>query len=314
MTLILAFVITGAFAQTAIPGEDVIDYVSTDVEATTQVTLGKTIPLYALPDAYYHPSYNPATGAGLTLGYTWTWTPSGGEITLANASDNYVEVTGVTAGTGYTVEVYESGPLCNDASSPESITIDVLNTPTFSITTPALASYEYCVGDASLPATSVIYTITDNGATYYRTSWDLEIYTENASGTPDEWFDVAGVSLGAVQDFAVEYTEGSPQATTNPGTVDITSGLAAWSLMGAGTKTTVYVFTLRSINDIVSRRGDFLTIDGGGGDVSAPASTDFIYYDVAGVSPQATTDVLTITVHPAPVTGPIYHIGNTWAQ
>lgn len=309
----MAFVITGTFAQTPIPGEDVVDYTSTVTEASTQVTVGKTIPLYAYPDNYFHPSYDPATGTGITAGFSWTWTPSGAEITLGGAADNYVEVTGATVGTGYTVSVVENGPSCSDATA-ETITIDVLATPTYSLTTPAAASYEDCVGGGSLPAASVVATIVDNGASNYRLVWDLEIYTEDNTGTPDEWFDVAGASLGAVQAFAVENTQASPQAVAAPGAVDITSGIASWGLMGAGTKTTVYVYTLRAINDIVTRRGDFLTIDGGGGDVSATTPADFMYYDVLGANPSVATDVLTITVNPAPVTGPIYHISNTWAN
>lgn len=316
------FFMAGAMAQVVIPGwEDGTaggpgNYVSTATEATTAVTVGKTIPLYAEPDGYYHPSYNPIDGTGLTAGFTWTWTPSGAQITLAGGVGNYIEVTGVTVGGPYTVSVYESSALCDDGT-PEEIDISVLATPSFSITAPANPTYAYCAGDPLLPA-AVTATIAANGASNYRLIWDLEIYT--MSGAPmaaDEWFDSdKTTSLGAAQDWAILWEDDNPDAVAASGDYDITTVAGGFTTIGS--KSTVYVYTLRGINDVVSRRGDFLTIDDGTQGVLNPVNTaaddDFMYYDVAGVNPLATTDVLTVIVHPTPVTGPIFHISNTWQQ
>ena len=57
-----------------------------------------------------------------------------------------------------------------------------------------------------------------------------------------------------------------------------------------------------SINDQASRFGDFINLDG---DDTVPG--DFNYYNIGGQQ-------LVVTVNPAPVTGPIYHISNTWAN
>lgn len=315
LTLVMAFVISGAFAQFPIPGEDVVDYVSTVTEGTITVTEGTTVPLYALPDVYFSSTYDPATGTGINAGHTWTWTPPvGGEVTLAGGSANYIQATGVTAGGPYTVSVVENGA-CGASAATETIDVNVIETPSFSLTTPAAATYTDCEGGAGLPAVSVLATIAANGASNYRIAWDLEIYTEDNTGTPDNWYDTDGSDLGLVQAFAEQSTQASPQTVAAAGDVDITS-VAGWVLQGPGTKATVYVYTLRYINDAISRKGDFLAIDAGfgTGDVTAPIASDFTYCDYAGTLGAATTDVLTITVNPAPTTGPIYHISNTWAN
>lgn len=317
------FATAGLFAQ--IPGYTDgagtgTNYVSTATQATTDVTVGKTIPLFATPDSYYHPSYDPEDGSGLTAGFTWTWstTAGTGSVTLGSAAANYVEVTGATVGAA-TVEVYESGALCADAT-PESIAINIMATPSVSITAPA-TDIEECEGDPSLDlgTTSVVATIANNGASNYRLVWSLEIYTENSSATPDEWFDTdLSTSLGAVQAFAEEYTQALPQAVAASGAVDITSvGAPNTDFITINNKTTVYTYTLTAINDLVSRRSDFLTIDdavqGAGNAVNSATAGDFMYYDINGVNPLANTDVITITVHPVPSTGPIFHIDNDWA-
>jgi hypothetical protein len=296
----------GVFAQTAIPGYDDgasgSNYVNTTIEATTDVTIGKTIPLYADPDSYYHPSYDPITGNGLTTGFSWTWstTAGTGSVTLGTGTDNYNTITGGTVGTA-TVSVVENGPLCSDGTS-EDITINILAEPSASLS--STTNLELCVGNAGLPSSAIQATITDNSATDYHLVWTLEIYTENSSGTADEWFDASLGSLGAAQDYAEEYTLAAPdESQTAPGTFNLTAAVP--NLLANADKTTVYEYTLTSINDLVSRRGDFLTIDGSG-DVNSTAWDDFTYYTVG--------ETLTITIHPTPKTGPIYHISNTWAQ
>ena len=295
----------GVFAQTVIPGYDDgasgSNYNSTDVEATTDVTTGKTIPLYAEPDSYYHPTYDPTTGSGLTTGFSWTWstTAGTGDVTLGTASDNYNTVTGGTVGTA-TVSVRENGPLCSDSDSSD-ITINILAVPTASLS--STADLELCLGAGGLPTSAIQATIDDNSATDFHLVWRLEIYTLDNTGAEDEWFDASLTSMGTSEDYAANYTEDSPDSQTSNGTFDLTSVIPN-ALATAG-KTTVYEYTLTSINDLVSRRGDFLTI-AGSGDVNTAADDDFVYYAVG--------ESLTITIHPTPVTGPIYHISNTWAQ
>lgn len=311
-TLTVATLFTfGLMAQTPITGYDNgasgSNYVSTATQATTQVTLGKSIPLFAQPDVYYHPSYDPITGNGITAGFTWTWSTNNGNVTLGGMVANYAVATGAVLGTT-TVSVAEASAFCTDAT-PQTMDVTVLATPTFSITAP-LANIEVCSGDPSL-ATGVTATIVNNNATQFRLVWSLEIFTQ--SGSPmaaDEWFDSdKTTSLGAAQAFAENYTQAVPQNVAAAGAVNVTSATLPYTTIGG--KTTVYTYTLTAINDVVTRRGDFIGL---GAAVNATPAANFMYYDVAGVNPLATNDVVTITVHPTPATGPIYHISNTWAN
>lgn len=292
----------GAIAQTPIPGYDDgaggSNYVSTATEATTQVTVGKTIPLYAEPDAYYHPTYDPITGTGITAGFSWTWTSASApaNITIGAGSDNYTTITGVTAGGPYTVNVVENGPLCSDGTG-QDIDITVLDEPTGSLST--TTNLDLCVGDAGLPGAAIQATIDANGASDYHLVWRLEIYTESA-GVADEWFDATLGTLGAAQAFAADYTTAAPdQAQTAAGTFNLTAVVPNATI---NSKTTVYEYTYTSLNDLVSRRGDFSAV----ADVNAFTWDEFVYYAVG--------ETVSITVHPTPVTGPIFHISNSWAQ
>ncbi len=313
---VAALFIGGAIAQTVVPGYTDgagtgTNYVNTATQATTEVTVGKAIPFYADPDTYFHPSYNPEDGSGITAGFSWTWYTSAADsanITIGATTDNYSEITGATVGGPYTLNVVENGPICSDGT-PETIAITVLAQPTFSLST--TTNLELCLGDPGLPAAPLQSTITANGASDYHMVWNLEIYT--MSGSPaaaDEWFDTDLVtSLGGAQAYAEEFTTAAPDQTqTAAGTFNLTAMTPNGII---GSKSTVYVYTLTSINDLVSRRGDFLTIDdaiqGSGNAVNSTAWSDFAYYAVAG-------QTVTITVHPTPVTGPIFHINNTWAQ
>ena len=107
-TLVLAFVITGAIAQsTDVPGT-AADYATTGAQT---VMVGTTVPLYASPDAYFHPSYDADVAASLTAGFTWTWTEQAtSDITFSQngAEDNYVTISGMVVGNSpYTINVLE---------------------------------------------------------------------------------------------------------------------------------------------------------------------------------------------------------------
>jgi hypothetical protein len=184
-----------------------------------------------------------------------------------------------------------------------------LATPSVSFTAPA-TDIELCTGDPLLNTTAVTATIANNSASQYRLVWSLEIYTQ--SGDPmsaDEWFNTSKVSIGNAQAYAVNKDQTSPQSVAAAGPVALTSITLPYIAIGG--KTTVYTYTLTAINDVVSRRGDFIGLGAG---VNATTPGSFKYYDVAGVNPIVTNDVVTITVHPTPSTGPIFHISNTWAN
>lgn len=303
----MAFVITGAFAQTAVPGTSTTDY---DAAGTVTVMEGTTVPLYALPDGNYHPSYDADAGTGLTAGFTWYWTEAQGDISFSNNNtdattydnfDNYTTMSGFTvANSPYTVNVKEIAPeawgACTDAG--ENLTVNVVAQPTATLA--STTAIDVCEGNGP---TDVVVTTAD-GWQNYRLVWTLEIATLDAvGGSKDEYFDDEdGNGAAAGQKYVPESaSESAPLAIGGAagGTADI---MTVADFLVINSKPTVYTYTLVSINDQASRFGDFITVDG---DDTVPE--DFTYYAIAGQE-------LVITVNPAPNTGPIYHIINTWAQ
>jgi hypothetical protein len=295
----------GLFAQTPVPGYDNGAGGNNYDNATpTYVSVGKTVPLYASPSAYYHPTYDPKTGNGITAGFTWVWTvPVGaGNATLAGGVANYIQVTGVNAGTSSTVHVVENAPPawggCTDAG--QDLVVNVVALPTIAWAAGLNASYNVCAGDPSLPG--AIGTVISGGWQNYRLAWTLQIKTLNAD-LSDHFF-YATDKVTQPTPLAVNWTQAVPEAVAASGAHDITSIAGGFTVINA--RTTVYTYTLNGLNDQASRYGDFLTLAGGAGVNGVPAAS-FSYYDTAAKT-------ITITIHPAPTTGPIFHIVGTWAQ
>jgi len=314
MTLVMAFMVTGAFAQegTDLPGDGAnftINWDSIDVEPSTYVLEGQTIPLFAMPDPYYHPSYDPTSeNYTLTSGFTWNWSVTAGDPadltfgTTNGTNDNYVQVTANdgSAGNTYTVNVLERAPAalggCDDGTGQN---VDIVVVDTASVTLGGDATYEGCAGSATFPA-SINATITE-GVADYRLAWNLEIATLNDASAKEFYYsDETGTGQSGTQFYAVDYTEASPQ--TVAASTDITT-VGSFAVINNGTRNavTVYTYSLLSINDKASRNGDFISL---GGDASVPGN--FTYFDYP--------ETITITVYPAPETGPIYHIDNAWAN
>lgn len=303
LILVALFASTGIFAQTAIPGWDNgAGGDNYDTLGATWVTVGYEIPLYAKPDAYFHPTYDPITGNNLTAGFTWAWTSADApaNFTFGNASDNYVEVTGVNAGS-YTVNVLESAPAawggCNDGTGRD-ITINVVD--------PSSLAYDAATVDSTgcdgttFPAIAI--EISD-GYQAYRLAWTLEIKSTDAGGTETWYDDEAGTNPAALAKFAVEYTQAVPDAVAN-NLADYDPAVIATNAYAAiGGESTEYIYTLKGVNDQASRWSEFLDV----ADVNAVTPASFTYFDTAD-------DIVTITVHPSPTTGPIFHIDATWAN
>lgn len=304
LVLVAALVTTGLFAQTPVPGYDNggggDNY---DNAGVTYVTVGKTVPLYADPDPYFHPTYDEVTGANLTAGFTWTWTSvdAPANFTFGSAADNYVEVTGVNAGS-YTINVVEEAPFgtCNDGGT--NLTINVVAQPAIAYDGALAATYEDCAG-GTFPA--AITAVISGGYQAYRLAWTLEIKTLNPDLTDNEFYDTDKTTvLGTAGELAEEYTQAVPQAVAASGNHVITSVAGGYTVIDAST--TIYTYTLQGLNDQASRWGDFLGLAAGTG-VNGATAGQFQYYDTAN-------DVLAITVHPTPTTGPIFHIDASWAN
>ena len=300
---VMLLMTSGLFAQTPIPGySDGAGGNNYDNAGAAYVTVGKTIPLYASPDAYFHPTYDPATGNGLTAGFTWVWSITAGpaNVTIGGSAANYTQVTGVTAGTSSTVHVVETPPAawgtCVDAGT--NMTVNVVAVPAIAYAGGLSASYSVCAGDPSLPA--AIGTVVSGGYQNFRLAWTLEIKTLNADLSNKDFYAVNKTTTGVP--LAENFTQTSPQAVAASGAHDITSVAGGFTVID--NSTTVYTYTLNGLNDQASRFGDFIGL---GASVNTATPDQFAYYDTAA-------DVVTITVHPTPTTGPIYHIVGTWAN
>jgi len=317
----LTFAAIGLFAQTnggnPMPGTQA-DYANTDPagdnQPATYITEGTTVPVYAEPDPYFHPlndPWNVAPVYTLTAGFTWVWTEGTATLTFGtnNANDNYTTITapaGSAAGSPYTVNVVETAPAawggCADAGI--DLTVNVVTVPslTFSAANllgePEAGVYEVCNSDiGTLPAAAIDVA---GGWENYWIAWSLEVKTVDAVGATVQTY---AADKSTVAALAANYPTTAPdKAVTAAGTdIDITT-VADYSIIG--TLTTVYTYTLTSINDRAERFGDFITLDGDVTDESA-----FTYEPASGLF-----TTLTITVHPTPTTGPIFHIDDAWAD
>jgi hypothetical protein len=313
--------VCGTMAQThngtELPGV-FANYADSTTEAATYMVAGQTVPLWAMPDVYYHPNYNPAASVEtLTDGFTWTWAVTSGapaDIAFSQngAQDNYVAITGGVAGNAYIISVAENAPAafggCVDIT-PSRITVNVVDTPSFYLTGTLDDSLKLCAGSGLLPG--AVNTTIAGGWRNYRLTWTLEIATLNAAKTKNWYYDnQAGLNPTVGQKYAVNHTI---DETTNPFEA-LAAATVAHNIMTvpnfpvitvAGTPAvTVYTYKLNSINDQASRYGNFIILDGNSADGSL-----FTYFPA-----RPAADQFVVVVYPLPKTGPIYHINGAWAN
>ena len=311
MMVMATFLFTGTWAQTLgseIPGHDAIPPVTYATDGITYMVAGDNIPVYALPDPVYHGNWDYAGGIWtLTDGFVWNWSRTGtgndtgsGTVTFSQngENDNYVEISIDQAGQ-YEIQVTEEAPAAFGGceGSPTELIIQVVPTPTATLGALAGEDDSFCITDGGFP--SAVNATISGGWQNFRLVWTLEIATLDGSLVKDEWFETdLTTSLGVALEYAVEYTTADPEEVAAQGDHDIMS-VASFGLIN--NKPTVYTYNLISINDQALRFGDFITRGGDESDASA------FRYNAIG-------QTYTIQVNPAPVTGPIYHIPDTWAQ
>jgi len=301
--------------------EAVADGVAAKIVDSTSI--GSTNGYYLMPDSYYHPNYTAAGSWALTAGFTWTWgiAPAGPTVTDASTADNYVEVTFPATG-NFVLSGRELAPaLYGGCTSTDStVSIVVLDTASFSVTpatgvyiAPATDTLEVCEGDAALVGGLVGVDIVDNigNGANFNLIWDLTIFTLMADHTtPLNYYQTdESTTLGAGVP-AVSATAAAPTVIADPGTYDLQS-VDDGTFSAIGGASTVYRYTVNAINDRLSRKGEYLSLLAANAGVPGFATTpdDFTYY---GVDDEEFSVV--IIVNPTPVTGPIYHIPNNWAN
>ena len=307
---VAAFFIGGAFAQThngtTVPGTST-DYVDGTTQTELWMTVGTTIPVYAMPDPYYHPNYDPA-GANYTLtdGFTWTWgnTPTGAgtlTITQSAADDNYVTFSTPDVD-DWAITVAEGSALCTDAT-PSTLTLHAIAAPTSQFTT---AGDSTQCGSIGAQAVAISITEASNGT--------MNNFAMSVTMTVDtfDYNTMAWVNIAASTSVEVDWTlaaKGTPNAGASPAWVH---NITTPAIDLVNNRRTRYLFTLGEPTDYtgagsgmasqISQNSDYIAIAGG----SVAANTTMYTFGAA--------DVMGWVINPVPETGPIYHINNTWAQ
>jgi hypothetical protein len=322
MTIVAVLVFTGATGQVAVS-----DYVPFDPDAAAPnnfdyVTLkagGTTLGYYAKPDAIYHPGYVDATWT-LTAGFVWNWRSISdpGSVPTFNKSGaaNYVEITYPDLG-DYSIGVKEqaSAAFGECESGIESLlNVRVISPPTGTISiNPAGSwqevspnqSYQICSDQLGQTVTISFNENIPNGLAAYAFQITKTIERLDGNGlvisTP--------TAETAIQNFA----ETSKLKDGNVG------GLTD-ALFVRATPAFTFTFTTEALNVIsvadiaartrytykVARTGD----PAQNGFYSAIShKSDYLgaisYYDF-------TAQTVSFIVNPAPATGPIYHIPNSF--
>jgi len=308
MTLVLAFVVTGAGAQLAT--------VNTDFEATPTdyVTVGGTLPYYVQPDGDLSPDFDATASLTANVNTTFTWTFDGsisdGDVT---ADDNYVELTFGTTG-NYTIEVEETFASC--PGTPVTLDVEVIDEPTADIAgTDANVNYSWTLGASGntscVPATTGIETITITITEDAELPVDFRSYAlsinERVYNVEPTDFDIAdgGDIANTTWDYPI-----SDKLKTGHTSIP---GDHTWTPNGVGTATSTYVFetsTLQVENSKPTRYDYTISpaSDATTGLVSA-ISHKSDYGTAVSEYALGTTNVSYIVL-PAPTTGPIYHISN----
>jgi hypothetical protein len=314
-TLVVACLfIGGVFAQThngtLVPGSGA-NFANNWADNTTEAHMieGTTIPMFVMPDGYFHPNYDPTVAVPvrtLTDGFTWGWSVTAGTAAnisfgTNNAQDNYTTVTTVANADGaYTIHAVEIAPLawgsCSGAG--EDITLTVHDMPAIALTSDLGAGpFAGCAGAVTMPA-SVTGTISGGWQNYWLV-WNLEIKTLTNLGANDNFYALDKTTTGTP--LAVTWTAAGPDKTRAVGANTITS--IAGGFTAINNQTTVYTYTLGQISDQALRFSSFIGLNGD----DTVTDDQFAYNDFVD-------QTLVVTVYPTPVTGPIYHINNNWAN
>jgi hypothetical protein len=311
------FFVGGAIAQVADNNYVEGGAAAVAAEVVDTVTVSTRTGLYAEPDGVFHPNYNVGNGWALTAGFTWSWTTNGGTAVGSGSEThtappaNYIEIDwGGIAGT-YTQSVQEVAPAAYGGCSGSTVNMDVevINAPTVTLSNddnqgdgsgvigPDAASLVFCEGDNHLQdMVEATFTHGMSGSPSFSLQYVYDVDT----------LDYAGGNSGNVAADSASYTVAAGSEITGLDVtaydlVKPTNPLACVTNGGGEKKITTYTYTLYSVNDRISRKGDYLAMTYAG-------ASDYTWYTATA------TATISIVVNPAPVTGPIYHISNTFAD
>jgi len=275
-------------------------------QSVDSVTVGSTTRLYVYPDMVYSPSYVAATNANLGANERWTWYPStdgSGVAVKAAANENWLEYTWAATGT-QPVSVIESNISTTCPGTVTTINVEVIDAPTVTFTavdgTPIFGSagspFTFCENDPRLGTDYPQATFTAEIATpRHQIQYAITVDTSSDGGAT--WSNIAA----RTQTYSgAAGTQQSASATTTHNLTVVTGGYISIANAGGIQRPTRFTYTINGVNDRISRKSDYLTN-------SAAAATGWTWYDTVA-------ETLVIIVNPTPVTGPIYHISNMWAN
>jgi hypothetical protein len=338
-----ALTLAATLAVGSAMGQIKTDYtdITTDGVAASKsyITAGAKLGFYAYPDVAFSAAYVASGNKNINKGTTWTWSiPAGATLTgggqsyttpapgaLGDGSEetaNYVEITAGNTAKVLTVS-YNENSAFGFACPGDTKTFDLHIFPAPSADLNNQTTIVKNCGDYTLTATDLV--LTTNATDKLDLYWSRDV---------DELVVNAGTGALAPKGSAVKTTLKYSNATTAL-TPDVTDGLAwAYSVTTAysagdatnapangtqtlkatgklsvvsghkvGTMYRYYFSAADGVNDFVSRRSQYLAL---GANVKDP--TKCTRYKAA------TTHEVVFYVVNKPTTGPVYHIGNAFAN
>ena len=295
------------FAANVVNAQGVAD--GNYVDATgfvTHHTINKTAGFYAEPDAFYNPDYI-APDWILNIASIWTWTYDGDPVDAAGPA-NYVEFVPDAVG-NFVLSVTESNTTSGCAGAAVNNTVVVLPAPTMEV---GLGGITNC-GD--LTEHEISFTIEAEGlAGHIWAQWRLQEFVVTVDGATGDL--EVGDQQATDQVFTWNGHTASPQTINGISWTMTDDG----GFVGDGTNAPELAeVTIAGVNDYPLPVGQqaYLyrwVIDTGEGDGVNDRISRKSDYVAGGTTIYGTDGEIDIYIVRAPVTGPIYHIPDTWAQ
>jgi hypothetical protein len=266
-----------------------------DVDETVYQTQGRTFRLYVLPDAVYSPDYNLDGTLGSTARWGWTWTFSeGADGSKAPANENWVEMADPAIGS-YVFTVAESSTIIGCTGADRIKNVEVIAPPTATITNADIT--DQC---GNLGAQDIVVSISENVPDAFSAySFRISRLVQTIDINGDE---IDEISTGNLVEFplAGKLNSADTRFVWNAGGNHAFT-IPSDALNIENSQRTRYTYTLEPVSGVT-----------GSGIVSAISQkSDFIAGSVNANAFGAKTQ-LVFVINPAPVTGPIYHIPNSF--
>ncbi len=295
------------------------------LEQIDSVTQGTTHTYYVEPDPYYSPSYSAASNSGYASTATWSWfkasadnwtsasIAASGSYTATNNNNNLSIVFGTSLGLD-SIGVYEGSTLaglCDGDTSylkifvVDTSSVDYAAASMFYDAAVSNDTLKICEGDLLLSSKYVYVDFTESisGNPSLQLDYSFSQVTVNSAGASSTIYSFDSTIANSYTQ--VKDLDGSDKYLYRPAAGDGYVGLDDYACYtNSGVKQqTIYTYTLEGVSDRISRKADYAT---GGYTYNKLAWTLYDKND--------TDATFVIVVNPAPVTGPIYHISNTWAN